>query len=33
MQEFEDSRDEIKGDKSKISVLFSEMSQMCLWYV
>ena len=33
MQEFEDTKDEIKGDRSKIAVLFSEMSQMCLWYV
>lgn len=33
MSELEETKEELKADKSKIAILFSEMSQMCLWCV
>jgi len=33
MHEIEIEKDKIKSDPVKLSVLFKEMIQMCLWYV
>ena len=33
MHEIEIEKDKIKSDPAKLSVLFKEMIQMCLWYV